>query len=99
MIPTLVKSRQALGRLVAQANRYRPQDLVARYGALFMKGMAVKTTRRKQVNVLQHLVGHLKDQLKRLERMELDNVVSDYHRGIVPLIVPVTLIKHYVTRL
>lgn len=88
---------QALGRLVAQAHRYRPSDLVARYGGLFMEALAVKATPRKHVNVLQHLVGHLKDRLSPRERAELDGVIQDYHRGLVPLIVPVVLIKHYVT--
>lgn len=88
---------QALGHLVAQANRYRPKELGERYGKLFMAALAVKATRRKQVNVLQHLVGHLKDLLKPQERAELDGVIRDYHQGLVPLIVPVTLVKHYVS--
>ena len=62
-----------------------------------MKALAVKATRRKQVNVLQHLVGHLKEQLRPKERMELNDVIAEYHQGLVPLIVPITLIKHYVT--
>lgn len=88
---------QSLGRLVAQAHRYTPNELVERYGTLFMKALAVKATRRKQVKVLQHVVGHLKERLKPKERMELNDVIAEYHQGLVPLIVPITLIKHYVT--
>jgi uncharacterized protein YbgA (DUF1722 family)/uncharacterized protein YbbK (DUF523 family) len=88
---------QSLGRLVAQADCYRPRELAGLYGAMFMTTLAVKATRRKQVNVLHHLVGHLKNRLSAKERTELDGVVGDYHRGHVPLIVPITLIKHYVT--
>jgi uncharacterized protein YbgA (DUF1722 family)/uncharacterized protein YbbK (DUF523 family) len=88
---------QSLGRLVAQAHRYTPTELGERYGSLFMKALAVKATRRKQVNVLQHLVGHLKERLKPKERTELNDVIADYHQGLVPLIVPITLIRHYVT--
>jgi uncharacterized protein YbgA (DUF1722 family) len=88
---------QSLGRLVAQAHRYRPKELIQRYGVLFMEALTVKATRRKHVNVLQHLVGHLKKQLTPKERMELEGVISDYHHGLVPLIVPITLLKHYVT--
>jgi uncharacterized protein YbgA (DUF1722 family)/uncharacterized protein YbbK (DUF523 family) len=90
-------SYQSLGRLVAQAHRYTSTDLSERYGIGFMKALAVKATKRKQVNVLHHLVGHLKDQLKPKERMELNAVIADYHQGLVPLIVPITLIKHYVS--
>ena len=88
---------QSLGRLVARAHCYTPKTLADLYGRLFMTALAVKATRRKQVNVLQHLVGHLRNRLVPKERAELDGVLTDYHQGIVPLIVPVTLIKHYAT--
>ena len=88
---------QSLGRLVARAHCYTPKTLADLYGRLFMTALAVKATRRKQVNVLQHLIGHLKDRLVPKERAELDGTLADYHQAIVPLIVPVTLIKHYAT--
>ena len=87
---------QALGRLVARANRYRPKELAAKYGDLFMKAVGVKATVRKHVNVLQHILGYFKTHLAAREKTELLGVIEDYHRGLVPLIVPLTLIKHYV---
>ncbi len=89
---------QSLGRLVAEGYRYTPRKLAALYGRLFMNTLAVRATRRKHVDVLQHLIGHMKKQLRRDERAELDEVVRDYYLELVPLIVPVTLIKHYVAR-
>jgi len=88
---------QSLGRLVAQAHCYSAKRLAALYGSLFMTTLAVKATRRKHVDVLQHLIGYLKKQLTPEERAELHGVLRDYHNGLVPLIVPVTLIKHHVT--
>jgi uncharacterized protein YbgA (DUF1722 family)/uncharacterized protein YbbK (DUF523 family) len=85
-----------LGRLVAQAKEYRPKDLVLRYGELFMQALAVKATVRKHVNVLQHILGYFKDRLDAQEKAELVGVIADYHQGLTPLIVPLTLIKHYV---
>lgn len=87
---------QQLGRLVAQADRHQPSDLIERYGALFMEALAVLATRRKHVNVLQHMIGHMKDRLKSNERTELEGVMEDYRAGLVPLVVPITLVKHYV---
>jgi len=87
---------QVLGRLVGQAERHRPKELALKYGELFMKALAVKATVRKHVNVLQHILGYIKDRLGDQEKMELLGVISDYHRGLTPLIVPLTLIKHYV---
>ena len=85
-----------LGRLVAQVHEYRPKDLALRYGELFMQALAVRATVRKHVNVLQHILGHFKDRLGAQEKTELLGVIGDYHQGLTPLIVPLTLIKHYV---
>lgn len=87
---------QALGRLVGQAHEYRPKELANRYGELFMNALAVKATVRKQVNVLQHILGYFKERLGAQEKAELLDVISEYHQGLTPLVVPLTLIKHYV---
>jgi uncharacterized protein YbgA (DUF1722 family)/uncharacterized protein YbbK (DUF523 family) len=87
---------QVLGRLVGQAERHRPKELANRYGELFMKALAMKATVRKHVNVLQHILGYFKDRLGAQEKAELLVVIGDYHRGLTPLVVPLTLIKHYV---
>ncbi len=87
---------QRLGRLVGQAERYRPKELAIKYGELFMQALAVKATVRKHVNVLQHILGYLKEQLAAREKAEVLGVIGDYHQGLTPLIVPLTLITHYV---
>jgi uncharacterized protein YbgA (DUF1722 family)/uncharacterized protein YbbK (DUF523 family) len=87
---------KVLGRLVGEAHQHRPKDLVHRYGELFMKALAVKATVRKHVNVLQHILGHFKNRLSAHEKAELLGVINEYHQGLTPLIVPLTLIKHYV---
>lgn len=89
---------KTMGRLVGQAEQYRPKELTMQYGDLFMKTLAVKTTVRKHVNVLHHIVGHFKNRLKTQEKVELLALIDDYHRELTPLIVPLTLIKHYVRK-
>lgn len=49
--------------------------------------------------MLQHCAGHFRKQLEREARAELGELIADYRAGLVPLIVPVTLIRHYVRRL
>ena len=61
-----------------------------------MEALRVKATVRKHVNVLHHIMGYLKGHLNPAEKAELQEVIEDYHRGLTPLIVPLTLIKHYV---
>lgn len=87
---------KTMGQLVAQAERYRPKELTVKYADLFMKTLAVRATVAKHVNVLQHIVGHFKKRMTPSEKAELLGVIDDYHRGLTPLIVPLTLIKHYV---
>ena len=84
---------EALGRLVGQAEGHRPKEFIHRYGELFMKTLAVKATVRKQLNVLQHILGYFKDRLSAHEKAELLGVIGDYRRGLTPLVVPLTLIN------
>ncbi len=60
-----------------------------------MEALAVKTTVRKHMNVLQHMAGHLKGRLSSRARAELHEVMHAYHQGLVPLSVPITLLRHY----
>jgi uncharacterized protein YbgA (DUF1722 family)/uncharacterized protein YbbK (DUF523 family) len=90
---------QELGRLVAGAAAMRLSELAVRYGELFTEALKVKSTRRKHTNVLMHMAGYFKAQLAREERAEISGVIEDYHRGLVPLIVPITLIRHHLRKL
>ncbi len=88
---------RALGRLVAAA-KGRPRAEVAReYGQAFMRGLAKLATPGKHANVLQHMAGFFKD-LPLEERRELHEAIADYRHGLVPLVVPLTLLGHHVRR-
>jgi uncharacterized protein YbgA (DUF1722 family) len=87
-----------MGRLVADAGKRDWDELIAEYGAMLMEGLAVMGTRGKHVNVLQHLMGYLKNDLSSDDKQELLGLVEDYRQGLVPLIVPLTLLKHHLNR-
>ncbi|HKO30906.1 MAG TPA: DUF523 and DUF1722 domain-containing protein [Nitrospiraceae bacterium] len=87
---------QGLRQLVGQAHQHSPKELAHRYGEQFMKVLAVKATVRKHVNVLQHILRYFKERLSTHEKAEVLGVIADYLHGLTPLIVPLTLIKHYV---
>jgi uncharacterized protein YbgA (DUF1722 family)/uncharacterized protein YbbK (DUF523 family) len=89
---------QELGRLVALQKRFPAESVLRRYGALLMDGLAVPATVRKHTNVLQHIAGHCHDQLAPPERRELAALIDDYRRALLPLIVPITLLRHHVAR-
>lgn len=87
-----------LGKLVAGAGTTPGQSLVADYQALLMKAMRLHSSVRKQVNVLQHLLGYFKKQLSADEKQEALDLIDHYRQGHLPLIVPITLINHYVRK-
>jgi uncharacterized protein YbgA (DUF1722 family)/uncharacterized protein YbbK (DUF523 family) len=93
------KHYQEMGRLVAQGRRTKPEKLREEYLTLLMAGLKLLATPRKHVNVLQHMLGYFKKTLDPAGRAELLEVIGQYHRGLVPLIVPVTLLNHHVRRL
>lgn len=66
------------------------------YGAELMEALRVPATRGRHVNVLQHMLGYLRDALPPADRKELEETVADYGRGLVPLVVPLTLFRHHV---
>jgi len=87
-----------LGRLVARAKSLDRGDVETRYRELFMDALAKMATARKHTNVLLHMAGHFKQLLEIDEKQELLTSVEDYRIGLVPLVVPLTLIKHHVRR-
>jgi len=91
---TLAYSR--LGRLVAAAASADREIVRTRYSAGFMEALAVPATPRRHVNVLQHMAGYFKDTLDAASRAELLETIDQYRRGLLPLVVPVTLLRHHV---
>jgi len=87
---------QELGRLVAGGTKIPRPDLQRQYEELFMRTLARPATAKRHTNVLMHMAGHLKKILDDECRKELLDCIDEYRRGLVPLVVPVTLLRHYV---
>jgi uncharacterized protein YbgA (DUF1722 family)/uncharacterized protein YbbK (DUF523 family) len=85
-----------LGRLVAGVRELSRKEMERRYTEAFMAALAVIATPRRHTNVLQHMAGYFKDRLDRNAKTELVAAIDDYRRELVPLVVPLTLIRHYV---
>jgi len=92
------KHYTALGKMVAGAKNIRRDELHAGYLETLMEGLQLLATPKKNTNVLQHMAGYFKELLSAEEKKELLEVIVSYHDGLVPLIVPVTLLKHYVRK-
>jgi uncharacterized protein YbgA (DUF1722 family)/uncharacterized protein YbbK (DUF523 family) len=92
------KHYQEMGRLVAQAGSGDWVELVDEYGVMLMEGLKVMGTAGKHTNVLQHLMGFLKDSLSGEDKAELLGLIEEYRQGFLPLIVPLTLLQHHLRR-
>ena len=88
-----------LGRLVAGARGVSRRDLKQRYVDGFMRALAQLATTRRHTNALQHIAGYFKDRLDAASKRELAETITDYRSGLVPLVVPLTLIRHHVRTL
>ena len=92
------KHYRLMGKLVASGKQIPTKDLYHQYELLLMEALKLKTTIRKNSNVLQHLMGYFKKELSADEKHELLEVFGQYRDGYVPLLVPITLINHYVRK-
>lgn len=85
---------RALGRVVADAKGTPRAELEATYRRMHFETMQRRSTRKKHTDVLQHLAGHLKKLASDDERQELAGEIRDYRDGLVPRIVPLTILRH-----
>jgi uncharacterized protein YbgA (DUF1722 family)/uncharacterized protein YbbK (DUF523 family) len=85
----------SLGQVVANADRAPLAHALDRYRSAFMTALAAPATRGRHANVLKHMAGYFRDVLRPDARRELAESITEYHRGLVPLVVPVTLLAHY----
>lgn len=92
------KHYRLMGKLVAEGKKMPLGDLYDQYQLLLMEALKLETTIRKNINVLQHLMGYFKKQLSGDEKQELLEAFDQYRSEYVPLIVPITLINHYVRK-
>lgn len=89
---------RSMGRLVARAGSAPWDELAGEYGRSLMEGVSVLGTAGKHVNVMQHLMGYLKDELLSEDKLELLGLMEEYRQGLLPLVVPLTLLKHHLNR-
>ena len=84
-----------LGRLVAAAKQTSLAAVYDDYGRVFMEALAVHATEKTHANVLDHMMGYFSKQLAATERQELVQLIGDFRRQLIPLIAPITMIRHY----
>jgi uncharacterized protein YbgA (DUF1722 family) len=87
-----------LGRMVAAGKNQSLHKIYDQYGAGFMQALTIRPSIKKHANTLEHMTGYFSAQLSASERTDLMDLIRDYRRQLVPLIAPLTLIRHYVKK-
>ncbi len=84
-----------MAKLVAAANSMPLEKLYPAYEKFLVEALRLKSTEKKNTNVLMHMMGYLKKDLPPDEKKELLEIFDQYRRGQIPLIMPITLMNHY----
>ena len=87
-----------MGKFVAQIKGIPQPELYEHYQTQLMEALRLKTTIKKNVNVLLHVIGYFKKNLSSAEKEELLEIIDEFRKEYIPLIVPVTLLNHYVRK-
>lgn len=87
-----------MGKLVAAGKQIGKEALYRQYEDQLVDALRLKSTTAKHINVLQHIMGYFKTQLSADEKQELLEIFDRFKKGYVPLIVPITIINHYVRK-
>lgn len=86
---------RALGRLLADLGREPLETIAGRYIQGLMAALTIRANRRGHTNVLMHLQGYFKRVLTPSQKQELTELIDKYRIGTVPLLVPLTLLRHH----
>ncbi len=92
------KHLSKMGKLVAAGKNIPREELLYDYEINLMGALSLKATTKKNVNVLQHIIGYFKKIIGGDDKAELLRLIDNYARSLIPLIVPLTLISHYIRK-
>ena len=87
-----------MGRELAGLKAGEARSHIQKYEEKLMRALRTPATVRKHTNILQHMLGYLRNDVDEPDRKELAEIIGHYSRGLVPLIVPVTMLRHYVVK-
>lgn len=94
-----VPSYFAIGKFLANLSARSLDEINQEFIQLLMAALGHPATRKGNTNAMMHLRGYLKLHISKLEKQELSNLIESYGKGLVPIVVPLTLLKHHLMTL
>jgi uncharacterized protein YbgA (DUF1722 family)/uncharacterized protein YbbK (DUF523 family) len=92
------KTYRQIGPLLGNLAVENLSALAADFFALLMHALDKPSTRASNTNALQHLRGFIKNATDETEKNTLNVLIDQYKAGVVPLIVPLSMLRHLLTR-
>ena len=89
---------QRMGRMLANLGDVDLDAVALMYVTELMTALTRRATRKRHANTLQHMAGYLKRSIDSDDKQELSQNIDAYRRGQIPLIVPITMFRHYFRR-
>lgn len=90
---------RSMGRLLAaETAASELPALRSEYEAALLNTLSIKANIKKHANVMQHIMGYFKKIISADEKREMLELIDEYRLGLVPLIVPATMLRHYVRK-
>lgn len=94
-----VPSYFSIGKLLANLSTKPVEQINQTFIQMLMAALSHKATRKGNTNAMMHLRGYLKLHINKLEKAELGHLIETYGKGHVPLVVPMTLLRHHLLKL
>ena len=70
-------------------------EMTSTYIQKFIEALMCKATPKSHTNVMLHLLGYIKKQASARDKQKVLLMIEEYRQGLVPLIVPLSLLKHF----
>ena len=86
---------KTLGKILGNASKNQAANLIAQYFPLFMGALSKPASKKNHTNTLLHILGYLRKSIPSQARQNIADVIIKYNQGMLPLITPLTLLKHY----
>ncbi|MGI9278029.1 MAG: YbgA family protein [Endozoicomonas sp.] len=86
----------ALGRLVAEGGKMQLEPYLDQYFKEFMNTLKKRANRKSHTNTMLHIMGYVKKTVDTKERNQFLKLVEEYRQGIVPLVAPMTMLRHFI---
>ncbi|WP_086933345.1 YbgA family protein [Agarilytica rhodophyticola] len=89
---------KALGQLVAEIGKMEISQYCESYIGMVTNILRKPANRKNHANVLKHIQGYLKHELDKGDKDEMATMIEEYRLGYIPLVVPITVLRHHFRR-